>query len=341
MTCSGRFEPRSAQRFTGVQSPGTARPVASRAAAHVRVTFERRCQLSSLVANSASLMGRDGGRAAGARTAKSAVRSGARCRGLRAMRRLAAITIIALSIAACGASDGVSRSGTVSLARVGQPGRTVLVLTQTLGFHHASIPFAVDVLRRVAARDGRYRVVFLPSASRLTPTALKGAAAVVFLLTTGDLPLSQSEKHALVAFVHDGGGLVGFHSATDTFHHWPGYIRLIGAEFSYHPVPSTERLVVEDHSAPATRALPTSFTIHEEFYVFKHDPRPHVHVLVRLATPRSGPDRPLVWCRRSGRGRVFYDALGHFPQTWSDSRQLVLVSGGIEWAAGLASAPTC
>jgi type 1 glutamine amidotransferase len=257
------------------------------------------------------------------------------------MRRLVAIATVALSIAACGASGGVLRSGAASLARAGQRRPTVLVLTQTLGFHHASIPSAVDALRRVAARDGRYRVAFLPSASRLTPTALKSAAAVVFLLTTGDLPLSPSEKGALVAFVHGGGGLVGFHSATDTFHHWPGYIRMIGAEFSHHPVPSTERLVVEDRGTPVTRALPASFTIHEEFYVFTDDPRPRVHVLVRLHTPRGGPDRPLVWCRRSGGGRVFYDALGHFPQTWSDSRQLVLVAGGIAWAAGLVRAPTC
>ena len=42
------------------------------------------------------------------------------------------------------------------------------------------------------------------------------------------------------------------------------------------------------------RALPPSFDIHEEFYVFDHDPRPHVHVLVRLDTSRGGPDRPLV-----------------------------------------------
>ena len=248
---------------------------------------------------------------------------------------------MALSIAACGAPAGASRSGITSPARAGQPSRKVLVLTQTLGFHHASIPWAVDALRRVAARDGRYRVVFIPSAATLTPTALKGAAAVVFLLTTGELPISPSEKHALLAFVHHGGGLIGFHSATDTFHHWPGYIALIGAEFSYHPVPSTERVVVEDRSTPATRALPPSFDIHEEFYVFKHDPRPHVHVLVRLDTSRGGPDRPLVWCRRSGSGRVFYDALGHFPQTWSDPRQLALVSGGIAWAAGLARAPSC
>jgi hypothetical protein len=47
--------------------------------------------------------------------------------------------------------------------------------------------------------------VFLPSASTLTPTALKGAAAAVFLLTSGELPLSRLEKRALVAFVHDGG----------------------------------------------------------------------------------------------------------------------------------------
>jgi uncharacterized protein len=257
------------------------------------------------------------------------------------MRRLVAIAAAALAIAACGASDGVSRSGAASLPRVGHRLRTVLVLTQTLGFHHASIPWAVDGLRRVAARDGRYRVVFLPSASRLTPATLKGAPAVVFLLTTGELPLSPSEKRGLVAFVHHGGGLIGFHSATDTFHHWPGYIEMIGAEFSHHPVPSTGRVIVEDRGTPATRALPGSFTIHEEFYVFKHDPRPHVHVLMRLDTGRGGPDRPLAWCRRSGSGRVFYDALGHFIQTWSDRRQLALASGGIAWAAGLTSAPNC
>jgi type 1 glutamine amidotransferase len=257
------------------------------------------------------------------------------------MRRLAATVAAALLFAGCGASDRVSRSGATSLASSDHPLRTVLVLTQTLGFHHASIPWAVDALRRLAARDGRYRLVFLTSASSLTPAALKGADAVMFLLTTGELPLSPSEKRGLVAFVEHGGGLIGFHSATDTFHHWPGYIAMIGAEFSHHPLPSTERVVVEDRGTPATRALPASFVIHEEFYVFKHDPRAHVHVLMRLDTGRGGPDRPLAWCRRSGSGRVFYDALGHFIQTWSDPRQLVLAAGGITWAAGLGSAPSC
>ena len=254
--------------------------------------------------------------------------------------RLAAAVTVALVVAACGGSGGAPRTRLESFATDTHPTRAVLVLTQTLGFHHASIPWAIAALRRVAAGDGRYHMVFLPSASDLTPDALKRATAVVFLLTSGELPLSRTEKRALLDFVSHGGGLVGFHSATDTFHHWPEYISLIGAEFSHHPLPSTERVIVEDRSTPGTRELPASFAIHEEFYVFKHDPRPRVHVLARLDT-HGGPDRPLVWCRRSGSGRVFYDALGHFPQTWSDPRQISLVSGGIAWAAGLAKAPSC
>jgi type 1 glutamine amidotransferase len=216
----------------------------------------------------------------------------------------------------------------------------VLVLTQTLGYHHASIPTAIATVRAIAARSGRYRVVLLASAGLLTPTALKHAAAVMFLLTTGELPIG-AEKRALVAFVRRGGGLIGFHSATDTFHHWAAYKDMIGAEFSHHPHPSTSRVIVTDHSTAATHALPASFPIHEEFYIFKHNPRPHVHVLAELDTGPSGPDRPLVWCRRFGRGRVYYDALGHFSATWHNRYQRSLVSGGILWAVGLAGAPSC
>lgn len=248
--------------------------------------------------------------------------------------RAAAALLTAVVIAACG-SGGASTSA----SRGASPRRTVLVLTQTKGYHHASIPAAGAALRRLAARDGRYRLVFLPSAAQLTPAALRHASAVVFLLTTGELPMNASDKRGLVAFVRRGGGLVGFHSATDTFHHWDAYKRMIGAEFSHHS-DANGRVIVEDRDTPATRRLPRAFTIHEEFYVFTHDPRPHVHVLARLDT-HGGADRPLVWCRRFGAGRVFYDALGHFIPTWSNPDQLTLAAGGLDWATGLANAPRC
>jgi uncharacterized protein len=266
-----------------------------------------------------------------------------------------AVVVTALALAGCGGSSRPSTStashtstrsasvpkpsqSTTGSATAGTRTRSVLVLTQTLGYHHASIPAAKRALRRIAARDGRYRLVFLPSATQLTPQALAHASAVVFLLTTGTLPLTPTDKRALVAFVHHGGGLVGFHSATDTFHHWPAYIKLMGAEFSHHPHPSTERVTVDDRSTPMTRALPRAFSIHEEFYVFSHDPLSRLHVLARLD---GRVDHPLVWCRRAGEGRVFYDALGHFAQTWSNPLQIAMATGGIDWASGLASAPSC
>jgi len=226
----------------------------------------------------------------------------------------------------------------IDIPRAAAAPRRVLILTQTLGYHHRSIPAAVAALNRLFGRDLRFHLTFLPGAQALTANRLHGASAVVFLLTTGELPLSDAGKRALLSFVDGGGGLVGFHSATDTFHHWPAYIQLIGAEFVHHPPASTQTVIVEDRNNPATRLLPASFRIHEEFYEFRHDPRPHVHVLARLDTGPSGPDRPLLWCRRADRGRVFYDALGHFGETWRDPRQLDMVLGGIEWAAGLVPA---
>jgi hypothetical protein len=265
---------------------------------------------------------------------------------------IAAVTaaVVALGLTACGgSSSATSRSGgagasgpaTGTTFRSEAPGsgkRTVLVLTQTLGYHHASIPAARATLRRIATRDGRYRLVFLPSATKLTAHALAHASAVVFLLTTGTLPMTSADKRALVAFVHRGGGLVGFHSATDTFHYWPAYIKLMGAEFDHHPHPSTQRVTVVDRSTPMTRSLPKAFSIQEEFYVFSHDPLSRLHVLARL---KGLVHHPLVWCRRAERGRVFYDALGHFAQTWSNPRQIAMATGGIAWAAGLVRAPSC
>jgi len=241
------------------------------------------------------------------------------------IRRALLLLGVAAVVAACGSAAGGAGPSSKPLR--------VLVLTQTRGFRHASIPNGEALLKRLG--DRRLQFSFLSGAEQL-PGALHGASAVVFLLTSGELPLSASGKRALVRFVRDGGALVGFHSATDTFHHWPGFISLIGAEFSHHPLPSTQRVLVEDRGNAATHGLGASFSIHEEFYVFRHDPRGHVHVLARLDTGPGGPDRPLVWCHRVGRGRVFYDALGHFPQTWSDARQVTLVRGGIEWALGLA-----
>jgi type 1 glutamine amidotransferase len=194
----------------------------------------------------------------------------------------------------------------------------VLVVTETRGFVHDSIPAAKAMVASLG-----YRTTFLEGANELTARRLRDADAVVFLNTSGELHLDAAGKRRLLAYVRNGGGFVGTHSAADTFHDWPAFQRLIGAEFRGHPPPGPGRVDVVDRALTTAR----SFTITEEFYAFRWRTKRHV-------VARMHDGAPLVWWRRYGRGRVFYDALGHFSATWSEAHQRRLVADGLRWAIG-------
>src|SRR2546426_5047003 len=54
--------------------------------------------------------------------------------------------------------------------------------------------------------------------------------------------------------------------------------------------------------------------------------------------PYQRPPYPITWARQQGKGRVFYTAMGHLPETWENEFFLSLVAGGIAWAMGHAKA---
>ena len=90
------------------------------------------------------------------------------------------------------------------------------------------------------------------------------------------------------------------HSATDTLYEFPDYGRLVGAYFKEHPWTQQGRVIVEDASHPAA-GVRDAFTLEEEFYTFRENPRPRVQVLMRLDAASVGAigDYPLVWAQRS------------------------------------------
>jgi type 1 glutamine amidotransferase len=202
------------------------------------------------------------------------------------------------------------------------PPPTVLVVSETAGFHHDSIPAQQRYLRALRG----LRVVALDRVAQLTAARLRTASAVVFASTSGEPRLSATGRRALVRYVRDGGGFVGTHAAADTFARWPGYVRMLGGgRFVGHgPIERRRLLVARD---PVTRGLPRAFSLTDEYYRFS--PPPRARVLVRL-DGRGRP--PLVWRRAEGRGRVFYSALGHPVSAWSDARVGRLVSQGLRWA---------
>ncbi|MGH9659273.1 MAG: ThuA domain-containing protein, partial [Bryobacteraceae bacterium] len=92
--------------------------------------------------------------------------------------------------------------------------KRVLYVTHSAGFVHGSISTSRRVLQSAAARSGALEVVATEDLSFLTAARLRDFD-VVFFFTSGELPLDDSQKADLLAFVRGGKGFGGVHSATD------------------------------------------------------------------------------------------------------------------------------
>jgi type 1 glutamine amidotransferase len=220
----------------------------------------------------------------------------------------------------------------------------VLYLTQSAGFKHAVLPVSEQMLAEMGVKAKAFdTTVSQDAAAAITAENLKNYDAVVFF-TTGELPISDAQKAALLEFVRGGKGFVGIHSATDTFYKWPEYGQMIGGYFDNHPWHQDVQLKVDDARHPATAHLPPAFTLKDEIYQFRNWSRSDVHVLISLdvasvdltkpTVKRTDKDFAVAWTREFGKGRVFYTALGHEPALWSDERFQRHLIGGILWAAG-------
>jgi type 1 glutamine amidotransferase len=209
------------------------------------------------------------------------------------------------------------------------------MLTATLGFRHDSIPAARETMASLGASTGQFTIDATEDVRSITRASLANYDVLFFALTTGELPFDAEQKSAILDFVSGGKGFLGVHSATDTLYDWPEYGRLVGAYFKEHPWTGTARVIVEDQAHPATAGLGAGFTIDEEFYTFRDNPRGRVQVLLHLDGSSVGAagDYPLAWTQSIGAGRSYYNALGHYAETWRDARFQRQMAGAIQWLA--------
>ena len=100
--------------------------------------------------------------------------------------------------------------------------------------------------------------------------------------TTGELPMSDEQKSAFMAWIRSGRGFVGIHSATDTFYKWAEYGEMIGGYFDEHPWNTRVTMKVEDHDHPSTKHLGATWSLADEIYQFKNYSRADKRVLLSL-----------------------------------------------------------
>src|SRR5215467_16255383 len=220
----------------------------------------------------------------------------------------------------------------------------ILYVTATYGFRHSdSIDASVAVFQQLAQQSGAFEIDHTEDVSLLNAANLRNYDAVYFF-TSGELPLSDQQKADLLDFVYQGKGFGGSHSATDCNYTWPDYGELIGGYFDGHPWVQEASFDVEDPQNPLVAHAAPSFRFTEEFYQFRSFSRDRVRVLLTLDTrtvnlsapgvDRVDGDFALAWIRNYGKGRVFYSAFGHFPESFTQEPVRTMLFQAILWLTG-------
>ena len=119
----------------------------------------------------------------------------------------------------------------------------VLVIGQTKGFEHDSVSDGMVAIYNMGHESGLWDATLRTDAELITKKDLARNTknldyfdALVFVSTTGELDLDDSQKTDMMSFIkEDGKGFVGVHAALDTNYKWPEYGEMIGGWFDQHP----------------------------------------------------------------------------------------------------------
>lgn len=238
--------------------------------------------------------------------------------------------------------------------------KRILVIGQTKGFQHDSVPVAMAYIWKWGHDTGLWEAYLRTDTELITKKNLGANAktlpdfdAIVFDNTTGEMDLDDQQKADLLSSVRDDGkGFVAVHAANDCNYKWEEYGVLTGGWFDQHPWNTFEApIVLEDGTFPATKHFPKAFVKRDEIYQTKNWSRDKVNVLMRLdetklnyennpRVHRADRDFAVAWAKMYGKGRVFYSTLGHTNESWDDPDVQTMYFEAIRWALGMTEGST-
>ncbi len=265
--------------------------------------------------------------------------------------------------------------------------RKVLIYSKTAGFRHGSIPVGIKSFIMMGDKTGAYIAEATEDPAYFTPEKLKNFDAVIMLNTTGDClrpaiamaepkpPKDKDDidatkkfnvehvkythlradaqrneeiyKNSLHEFVLSGKGLMGTHSATDTYAGWKAYNKMMGGSFSGHPwnAGDTVGIKIVEPKHPLNAAFKgQNFKIKDEIYQFRADtadPKERTYLLtldpdntnMKIGGRKDGL-YPISWVASYGKGRTFYCSLGHNDAIYYNPTILQHYLAGLQYVLG-------
>ncbi|OUW74781.1 MAG: hypothetical protein CBD68_05445 [Flavobacteriaceae bacterium TMED208] len=150
--------------------------------------------------------------------------------------------------------------------------------------------------------------------------------------------MSPLETKGLISAIARGVGLAGCHGGLgDSFRDNTEYQYMVGGQFVKHPGGQVTYTVnIESKNDPITAGI-KDFSLHTEQYYMHIDPNLEVLASTKFSGIHDswikGAVVPVVWKKLYGKGRVFYNSIGHSKETFEIPEVWTLIKRGVVWAA--------
>jgi len=170
--------------------------------------------------------------------------------------------------------------------------------------------------------------------------ALKALNLIVPVWTMGKISNDQC-KNVVAAVAEGGVGIAGCHGGMcDSFRENADWQFMTGGQWVAHPGNDGVKYTVRPvrGSSPIVEGI-DPFEVSSEQYYMHTDPANRILATTEFPTaegphtPNGKFDMPVVWTRYHGKGRVFYNSLGHQANIVESEPCLTIMRRGFDWAA--------
>jgi uncharacterized protein len=148
--------------------------------------------------------------------------------------------------------------------------------------------------------------------------------------------ITPEQERGLLETIKAGTGFAGWHGGmADAFRNNTEYQFMVGGQWVAHPGNIIDYRVQIASSDPIVAGL-SDFSMHSEQYYMHTDPGNEVLATTTFSNEHcewiNGTVMPVVWKRRWGQGKVFYNSLGHVRQDFETVEATEIMRRGMIWA---------
>ena len=194
----------------------------------------------------------------------------------------------------------------------------------------------VDVLAPIMQNQGYSVEVSDTLDAFLDEDKVKSLDLIVPVWTMGNITGEQAT--GMIQAVRSGVGIGGWHGGMgDSFRSQTEYQFMVGGQWVAHPGGIVDYEVnIINHDDPITKGM-SDFKMKSEQYYMHVDPSNEVLATTTFAGAEEAPwikgcVMPVVWKRKYGEGRVFYNSLGHVAGDFECAECREITKRGLLWA---------